>query len=111
MEVPKRELLRTKNDKTAPLRTPTHVGCAFSIDREFFYEIGSYDEGMDIWGSENVELAFRVRKDIEITKCTSINRKPLYFLRQDLALWRIIRNHTLFARWSSISKINVLIRW
>lgn len=59
-DVPQRERLRTKNDKTAPIRTPTHVGCAFSIDREFFFEIGSYDEQMDIWGSENVELAFRV---------------------------------------------------
>lgn len=60
MQPSERELLRTKNDRTAPLRTPTHVGCAFAIDREFFFEIGSYDEGMDIWGSENVELAFRV---------------------------------------------------
>lgn len=60
MGVPQRELKRTHNDKTAPIRIPTHVGCAFSIDREFFFEIGSYDEGMDIWGSENVELAFRV---------------------------------------------------
>lgn len=59
-DVPQRERLRTKYDKTAPIRTPTHVGCAFSIDREFFFEIGSYDEQMDIWGSENVELAFRV---------------------------------------------------
>lgn len=110
MDVPKRELLRTKNDETAPLRTPTHVGCAFSIDREFFYEIGSYDEGMDIWGSENVELAFRVRNAIGITKCTRINRKPMYFPRQDMALWRIIGNHTLFACWSSIPKIDLLIR-
>ncbi|XP_031629385.1 polypeptide N-acetylgalactosaminyltransferase 13-like [Contarinia nasturtii] len=60
MYIPQRELKRTNNDPTAPIRTPTHVGCAFSIDREFFFEIGSYDEGMDIWGSENVELAFRV---------------------------------------------------
>lgn len=58
---PNREIHRTKNDKTAPIRAPTHVGCAFSIDREFFYEIGSFDKGMDIWGSENVEMAFRVR--------------------------------------------------
>lgn len=60
MSVPERELLRTNHDKTAPLRTPTHVGCAISVDREFFFEIGSFDEGMEIWGSENVELAFRV---------------------------------------------------
>lgn len=62
MDIPQRELLRTNHNKTAPLRSPSHVGCAFSIDRIFFFEIGSYDEGMDIWGSENVELAFRVRK-------------------------------------------------
>lgn len=60
MPIPKRELIRTKNDRTAPIRTPTHIGCAFAVDSEFFREIGSYDTGMDIWGSENVELAFRV---------------------------------------------------
>lgn len=63
--MPERELKRTKYDPTAPVRTPTHVGCAFAIDREFFYEIGSYDKGMDIWGSENIELAFRVSGTIE----------------------------------------------
>lgn len=60
MKIPQREHLRTQHDRTAPLRMPTHVGCAFSIDREFFFEIGTYDEKMDIWGSENLEMAFRV---------------------------------------------------
>lgn len=60
MPVPERERIRTQNDKTAPIRSPTMVGCAFSMDREFFYEIGSYDEGMDIWGSENMEMSLRV---------------------------------------------------
>lgn len=58
--VPKREWERVKWDETAAVRTPTHVGCAFAIDREFFYEIGSYDSDMDIWGSENIEMAIRV---------------------------------------------------
>lgn len=64
--MPERELIRTHNDATAPLRTPTMIGCAFSIDREFFFEIGSYDQGMDIWGSENMEMSLRV-----ISKITS----------------------------------------
>lgn len=51
---------RRNHDRTAPLRTPTMAGGLFSIDRDYFYEIGSYDEGMDIWGGENLEMSFRV---------------------------------------------------
>lgn len=58
--VPQREMERRHNDKTAPLRSPTMAGGLFSIDKDFFYEIGSYDEGMDIWGGENLEMSFRV---------------------------------------------------
>lgn len=60
VNVPQRERERTKNSTTEPLDTPTMAGGLFSIDREFFYEMGAYDEGMIIWGSENLEMAFRV---------------------------------------------------
>lgn len=58
--VAQREMDRRKGDRTAPLRTPTMAGGLFSIDKEYFYELGAYDEGMDIWGGENLEMSFRV---------------------------------------------------
>lgn len=59
-EVPDREHQRRDYDKTAPLWTPVMAGGLFSIDKAFFYEIGAYDPGMVIWGSENLEMSFRV---------------------------------------------------
>ncbi|KAF4790103.1 Polypeptide N-acetylgalactosaminyltransferase 1 [Turdus rufiventris] len=58
--VPQREMDRRKGDRTLPVRTPTMAGGLFSIDRDYFQEIGTYDAGMDIWGGENLEISFRV---------------------------------------------------
>ena len=41
-------------------RSPTIAGGLFSIDKSFFYEIGLYDPGLEIWGAENMELSFKV---------------------------------------------------
>lgn len=43
-------------------RTPTFAGGLFSISKDYFYHVGSYDEQMEIWGGENIEMSFRVRK-------------------------------------------------
>ena len=41
-------------------RTPVMAGGIFAVDRVYFYDIGAYDEGMKIWGAENIELSLRV---------------------------------------------------
>lgn len=45
---------------TADIRTPTMAGGLFAIDRQWFTELGLYDEGQDIWGGENIDLSLRV---------------------------------------------------
>nr|XP_006816999.1 PREDICTED: polypeptide N-acetylgalactosaminyltransferase 1-like [Saccoglossus kowalevskii] len=57
--VPHRELQRIKFDRTSPVRSPTMAGGLFSIHKEFFTRLGTYDPGFDVWGAENLELSFK----------------------------------------------------
>lgn len=43
------------------LRSPTHAGGLFAMDRNYFLELGAYDPGLLIWGGENFELSFKVK--------------------------------------------------
>lgn len=69
LSIPQREFNRTNYDRTAPLHTPALIGCAFAVDTKFFFEIGGFDDGMEVWGGENIEIALRVCFLQYVTKC------------------------------------------
>ncbi|XP_014663648.1 PREDICTED: polypeptide N-acetylgalactosaminyltransferase 11-like [Priapulus caudatus] len=51
---------KREEDKSNPIRSPTMAGGLFAINKQYFFDMGKYDPGMDIWGGENLELSFRV---------------------------------------------------
>lgn len=72
--IPER-VLKNRKSEVEPLESPTMAGGLFSISREYFEYLGSYDPGMEIWGGENLEMSFRVWMcggRLEIVLCSHV---------------------------------------
>ena len=54
--------LRPEDDAnpSKPHEIPIMLGCAFAINRQYFWDLGAYDDELQIWNGENYELSFKL---------------------------------------------------
>lgn len=74
-EHPPRSSVVKRQSNTDTIESLTMPGGLFAMRRDYFFRLGGYDDGMEIWGGENLELSFRIWQcggSLEFSPCSTV---------------------------------------
>uniref|UniRef100_A0A5K3ESE1 Polypeptide N-acetylgalactosaminyltransferase n=1 Tax=Mesocestoides corti TaxID=53468 RepID=A0A5K3ESE1_MESCO len=74
-EHPPRSAVTKRRSNTDTIESINMPGGLFAMRRDYFFKLGGYDEGMEVWGGENLELSLRIWQcggSLEFSPCSTV---------------------------------------